>query len=220
MTILRPRRSADQHRVVGLKYSDAMGLSERQKMLSGERYDCHDPELARMAVEARRRVAAFCASDPGDAEERFRLLGQIFGRVERGVHIEPPLYADFGVHTTIGEDTFINVNCMIVDDAAISIGKRVLIGPAVQLITAMHPLRVAERRTAAADVGAGSAPWRTMTAPVTIGDDVWLGSGVIVLPGVTVGDRSTVAAGAVVTRDIPPDSLAAGTPAKVIRDLR
>ena len=100
--------------------------------------------------------------------------------VERGTHIEPPLYADFGVHTTIGEDTFINVNCMIVDDAAISIGKRVLIGPAVQLIAAMHPLRVAERRTAAADV----------------------------------------AAGAVVTRNGPPDSLAAGTPAKVIRDLR
>ncbi len=92
VTILRPRRSADQHRVVGLKYSDAMGLTERQKMLSGERYNCHDPELARMAVEARRRVAAFCASDPGDAEQWFRLLGQIFGRVERGVHIEPPLY--------------------------------------------------------------------------------------------------------------------------------
>jgi maltose O-acetyltransferase len=188
-------------------------------MLAGEQYNCHDDELQRMAVEARRRVAAFCACDPGDGPYRFKLLEEIFGRVERGVHIEPPFYADFGVHTTIGEDTFINVNCVIVDDAAITIGKRVLLGPAVQLITAMHPLRVTERRTPARDVAAGSAAWRTMTAPVTIGDDVWLGSGVIVLPGVTVGARSTCAAGAVVTRDVPPDSLAAGTPATVIRDL-
>jgi maltose O-acetyltransferase len=196
-----------------------MERTEREKMLAGEQYNCHDAELQQMAVEARRRVAAFCATDPGDGPQRFRLLEQIFGRVEPGVHIEPPFYADFGVHTTIGQDTFINVNCVIVDDAPITIGRRVLLGPAVQLITAMHPLRVSERRTPRADVAAGSAAWRTMTAPVTIGDDVWLGSGVIILPGVTVGARSTVAAGAVVTRDVPPDSLAAGTPATVIRDL-
>lgn len=135
------------------------------------------------------------------------------------MHVEPPFYADFGVHTTIGEDTFINVNAVIVDDAPIAIGQRVLLGPAVQLITAMHPLRVADRRTPAVDVAAGSAPWRTMTAPITIGDDVWIGSGVVVLPGVTIGDRCTIGAGAVVTADIPADSLALGTPAKVVRDL-
>lgn len=197
-----------------------MGLSEQEKMLAGHPYNSHDPELLRMAVAVRRRVAAFCATDPGDAAEQFRLLGEIFAAVGRGVHIEQPFYADFGVHTTIGEDTFINVNCVIVDDAPIAIGKRALIGPAVQLITAMHPLHVVERRTPAADVAAGSAAWRTMTAPITIGDDVWLGAGVIVLPGVTIGDRTTIAAGSVVTRDIPPDSLAVGTPAKVVRDLR
>jgi len=193
--------------------------SERQKMLTGQEYNCHDAELSQMAVEARRRVAQFCASDPGDEEARFRLLEQIFGSVERGVHIEPPFYADYGVHTTIGEDTFVNVNCVIIDDAPVAIGRRVLIGPAVQLITAMHPLRAAERRTPAADVVAGSAAWRTMTAPVSIGDDVWLGAAVLVLPGVTVGDRSVVAAGAVVSEDIPPDSLAVGIPARVIRSL-
>lgn len=196
-----------------------MGLSERDKMLAGAQYDSHDPELLGMAVAARRRVAAFCATDPGDGERRFALLGEIFAGVGPGVHIEQPFYVDYGVHTTIGADTFINVNCVIVDDAPIRIGARALLGPAVQMITAMHPIRSADRRTPAADVAAGSAAWRTMTAPVTIGDDVWLGAGVIVLPGVTIGDRSTVAAGSVVTRDIPPDCLAVGTPARVVRDL-
>lgn len=202
-------------------HNAAMTRSERDKMLAGEQYNCHDPQLQQLAIDARRRVARFCAADPADTAGRSDLLAAIFGRVERerGVHIEPPFYADYGVHTSIGEDTFINVNCVIIDDAPIAIGRRVLLGPAVQLITAMHPLRVAERRTPHADVAAGSAAWRTMTAPVTIGDDVWLGAGVIVLPGVTIGERSTVAAGAVVTRDVPPDCLAAGTPAQVIRSL-
>jgi maltose O-acetyltransferase len=196
-----------------------MERSERQRMLAGEQYNCHDAELSQMAIDARRRVAQFCASDPGDEEGRFRLLKEIFGNVERGVHVEPPFYADYGVHTRIGEDTFVNVNCVIIDDAPVTIGRRVLIGPAVQLITAMHPLRAVERRTPAAVVAAGSAAWRTMTAPVNVGDDVWLGAGVLVLPGVTIGDRSVVAAGAVVSQDIPPDSLAVGIPARVVRRL-
>jgi maltose O-acetyltransferase len=139
--------------------------------------------------------------------------------VERGVHIESPFYADSGVHTSIGHDTFINVNFMLIDDAPVSIGQRCLFGPAVQLVTAKHPLRASDRRTAVEDAASGSAPWRTMSAPITVGDDVWLGSGVIVLPGVTIGDRSTVGAGSVVTDDVPPDSLALGAPAKVVRRL-
>ena len=196
-----------------------MSRSEREKMLAGEEYDCYDAELANMAVTVRHRVAAYNASAPDAHGEREWLLGEIFGAVARGVHVEPPLFVDFGVHTTIGEDTYINVNCVIVDDAPISIGARVLIGPSVQLITAQHPLRVSDRRTPAEDVARGSSPWRTMTAPVTIGDDVWLGAGVIVLPGVTIGDRCTIGAGSVVTKDIPADSVAVGTPAKVVRDL-
>lgn len=188
-------------------------------MLAGEPYNCHDPELMEMALAARRRVAAFCATDPGDEEGRFHLLETIFGHVGPGVHIESPFFADFGVHTTIGRDTFINVNFMLIDDATVTIGERCLFGPAVQLATAKHPLRVAERRTPLEDVEIGSAAWRTLTSPITVGDDVWLGSGVIVLAGVSIGDRSTVGAGAVVTEDVPPDTLALGTPAKVIRHL-
>ncbi len=196
-----------------------MGRTERDKMLAGELYNCHDAELGAMAVAARRRVAAFCATDPGDADGRFRCLQEIFGHVAQGVHVEAPFYADFGVHTTIGENTFINVNCVIIDDAPVRIGARVLIGPHVQLVTAMHPLRVADRRTPVNEVATGHAAWRTMTAPVTIEDDVWLGGGVIVLPGVTVGARSTVGAGSVVTKDVPPDTLVVGTPARPVRDL-
>jgi maltose O-acetyltransferase len=193
--------------------------TEREKMLAGEGYNCHDAELSEMAIVARRRVAAFCALDPGDEEGRFAALQTIFGHVERGVHIESPFYADYGVHTSIGHDTFINVNFMLIDDAPVSIGQRCLFGPAVQLVTAKHPLRASDRRTAVEDAASGSAPWRTMSAPITVGDDVWLGSGVIVLPGVTIGDRSTVGAGSVVTDDVPPDSLALGAPAKVVRRL-
>jgi maltose O-acetyltransferase len=193
--------------------------SEREKMLAGEEYNCHDAELSEMAIVARRRVAAYCATDPGDAEGRFELMRTIFGHVERGVHIEPPFYADYGVHTSIGHDTFINVNFMLIDDAPVSIGKRCLFGPAVQLITAKHPLRASDRRTPADDVATGSAAWRTLSAPISVGDDVWLGSGVIVLPGVTIGDRCTVGAGSVVTDDIPSDNLALGAPAKVVRRL-
>jgi maltose O-acetyltransferase len=193
--------------------------TEREKMLAGQPYNCHDSELREMAVAARRRVAAFCATDPDDEDGRFHLLETIFGRVDPGVHIEAPFYADFGVHTTIGRDTFINVNFMLIDGATVSIGERCSFGPAVQLVTAMHPLRVSERRTPSEDVEAGSAAWRTLTSPITVGNDVWLGSGVIVLPGVNIGDRSTVGAGAVVAEDVPPDTLALGTPARVIRHL-
>lgn len=196
-----------------------MSPSEREKMLAGDEYNCHDSELSEMAIVARRRVAAFCTTDPGDEEVRFQLLQTIFAHVGNGVHIEPPFYADYGVHTSIGDDTFINVNFMLIDDAPVSIGKRCLFGPAVQIITAQHPLRASERRTSEEDVVRGSAVWRTMSAPITVGDDVWLGSGVIVLPGVKIGDRSTVGAGSVVTDDVPPDSLALGAPAKVIRRL-
>jgi maltose O-acetyltransferase len=172
-----------------------------------------------MALNARRRVAAYSALDPGDKEGRFQLLQTIFAHVDEGVHIESPMYVDYGVHTTIGRDTFINVNFVLIDDAPVSIGKQCLFGAAVQLATAKHPVRASDRRTEPDDVAAGSAPWRTSSAPITIGDEVWLGSGVIVLPGVTIGDRSTVGAGSVVTDDIPPDTLALGTPAKVIRHL-
>lgn len=196
-----------------------MSRSEREKMLAGEQYNCHDPELIEMAMAARRRVAAFCALDPGDEAGRLQVLESIFDYVATGVHIESPFYADYGVHTSIGHDTFINVNFMLIEDAPVSIGKRCLFGPAVQLVTAKHPLRALDRRTGADEVSAGAALWRTMTAPITIGDDVWLGSGVIVLPGVTIGAGSTVGAGSIVTDDIPANSLALGVPAKVIRSL-
>jgi maltose O-acetyltransferase len=207
------------HRSSRWRDGRVVSQSEREKMLAGEEYNCHDAELSEMAIVARRRVAAFCAADPGDEQGRFQLLQTIFAHVGSGVHIESPFYADYGVHTSIGDDTFINVNFVLIDDAPVSIGKRCLFGPAVQIVTAQHPLRVSERRTAEEDVVRGSAVWRTMSAPITVGDDVWLGSGVIVLPGVKIGDRSTVGAGSVVTDDVPADSLALGAPAKIVRRL-
>jgi maltose O-acetyltransferase len=108
--------------------------SEREKMLAGDEYNCHDPELSEMAIDVRRRVAAFCAADPGDEEGRYKLLQTIFGDVGSGVHIESPFYADYGVHTSIGEDTFINVNFMLVDDAPVSIAQSQLASGACSVL--------------------------------------------------------------------------------------
>ena len=122
--------------------------------------------------------------------------------------IREPFRCDYGLNISIGEGSFVNFDCVFLDLAPIRIGRHTLIGPKVQLLTALHPFDAAQRRTG---LEAGR--------PITVGDDCWLGGGVIVCPGVAIGDRSVIGAGAVVTRDIPADSVAVGNPARVIRTL-
>jgi maltose O-acetyltransferase len=133
--------------------------------------------------------------------------------------IESPFTIDYGVHTTIGDYSYVNVNCIFLDSARIRIGDRVLIGPGVQVITATHPVEAAERTI---DYPADPVfPFRavSLAKPITIGDDVWIGAGAIVLPGVTIGSGTTIGAGSVVTRSVPANVVAAGNPARVIRRL-
>ena len=175
-------------------------------MLAGELYHAGDPELRADAERCERLLRRFNASE--DPHERVATLNELLGSVGEGVVVKPPLFMDYGYQTTIGAGTFINSGSVILDVGRVVIGADVQLGPNVQLLTPTHPLEPELRRS-----GAEAAE------PITIGDNVWLGGGVIVCPGVTIGRNTVVGAGAVVTRDLPPGVLAVGNPARVIRQL-
>jgi maltose O-acetyltransferase len=196
-----------------------MPRSQRERMLAGEPYDSRDPELLALAQRARVLLSDFAASPPTDAIARHRSLAELLGYVGDGVWIEPPFFCDYGAHISIGEDTFVNVNCVFLDSAEIRIGKQVLVGPGVQLITVTHPLHANERIVPAGRRGPEQAPYRTHARPIVVGDGVWLGAGSIVMPGVTIGANTVIGAGSLVTTDIPADSLAFGQPCRVQRPL-
>jgi maltose O-acetyltransferase len=185
-----------------------MARSMRDRMLAGDLYLADDPELIRDSKRAQKLTHQINVLDPTDIEERHRLLRELLGAFGDGSVIRPPLQCDYGYQTTIGARTFANWGLILLDVARISIGDDVQIGPNVQLLTATHPLEPDIRRD----------KWEAAER-IVIGDNVWLGGGVIVCPGVTIGADTVVGAGSVVTRDLPPRVLAVGSPARVIRDL-
>jgi maltose O-acetyltransferase len=185
-----------------------MTKSEKEKMLSGELYDPLDPELS--AARRRARLLLKALNDTADdrQEERARILKELIPASGEGVWIEPPFYCDYGSNITLGERVFFNFNCVVLDVAPVTIGSGVLFGPAVQIYAATHPLGAAERRTGL-----------ELGRPIRIGDDVWVGGGAIVCPGVNIGARSVIGAGSVVTRDVPGGVLAVGNPCRVVREI-
>ncbi|MCE9683699.1 sugar O-acetyltransferase [Halomonas alkalisoli] len=182
--------------------------TEKAKMLAGELYDPRDVELQRERRLARLLIKAFNDSCDDQWRERKRLLLELFDTMGKGTFIEPPFYCDYGGNISLGERVFFNFNCVILDVAQVTIGNHVLFGPGVQVYTATHPLDAEQRRS-----GLEAAK------PITIGDDVWIGGGAILSPGVTIGARSVIGAGSVVTKDIPADVFAGGNPCRVIRSL-
>lgn len=180
--------------------------SERERMLAGELYDAFAPEL----VDARERARVLCASvntlAPADPRRR-EALQQLLGAGGDGVSITSPFHCDYGTQIEVGEGVFFNFNCVVLDVCTVRIGAYTLFGPAVQIYTPLHPMNAAQRRQ------------KEYGAPVTIGCDVWVGGGAVILPGVTIGDRAVIGAGSVVTRDVPPDVFAAGNPCRVVRQL-
>jgi len=181
---------------------------QKDRMLAGELYRASDPELRADAERCDRLLRRFNATGAEDRDERAAILRELLGSVGEHVDIRPPLAMDYGYQTSIGPGTFINSGAVILDVGRVSIGADVQIGPNVQLLTPTHPLDPELRRG-----GAEAAE------PIAIGENVWLGGGVIVCPGVTIGQDTVVGAGAVVTRDLPPGVLAVGNPARVIRSL-
>lgn len=182
--------------------------SERDRMLRGELYDPLSPELVAARNRARLITRAFNHTSDNEQAERDRLLRELLRDCGNEVTIEPPFLCDYGDNIRLGDKVFFNFNCVILDVAAIVIGSNVLFGPGVQIYAATHPMSATQRRTGL-----------ELGKPVTIGDDVWVGGGAIICPGVTVGPGTVIGAGSVVTRDIPPDVLAAGNPCRVIKPI-
>ena len=175
-------------------------------MLAGELYNAYDPELCAERKIARDLTRIYNATSEDD--DRESILRKLFGRVGEDIIVEPPFYCDYGKYTFIGDCVYMNFGCVILDCNEVHIGSRVMFGPYVQIYAAHHPIS-ASRRIEGPE----------LATPVRIGDNVWMGGGAIVLPGVTIGDNTTIGAGAVVTQDIPANVVAAGNPARVIREI-
>lgn len=180
----------------------------RERMEAGDLYLADDPEIAAASARALDLAAAYNATSVRQAPLRRQLLKQLLGSIGEGTELRPPLSVDFGSNITIGARCFANFGLVALDVAAITIGDDVQMGPNVQLLTPTHPVEPEPRRQ----------KWEA-ARPITIGDNVWIGGGAIVLPGVTIGANTVVGAGAVVSRDLPADVVAVGNPARVVREL-
>jgi maltose O-acetyltransferase len=180
--------------------------SMRDRMTAGEIYLADDPELARDAERAMALTHRLNTMDPNDGGGRRKLLTELLGAFGEGSEIRPPLRCDYGYQTFVGARTFANFGLVCLDVATVTIGDDVNIGPNVQLLTPTHPVAAGPRR----------AKWEA-ARPIVIGDNVWLGGGVIVCPGVTIGENTVVGAGAVVIRDLPANVVAVGNPARAIK---
>ncbi|HJT34691.1 MAG TPA: sugar O-acetyltransferase [Pirellulales bacterium] len=181
--------------------------SEREKMLAGELYDPLCPELVRLRLRARELCQALNAGRESDEALRRSILRELFGTGGETAWIQPPFYCDYGQNLQLGERVFFNFNCVVLDVCPVAIGDFTMFGPAVQIYAATHPFDAELRRT------------RESGKPVRIGADVWVGGGAIICPGVTIGSRSVIGAGSVVTRDIGESVFAAGNPCRVIRAI-
>lgn len=182
--------------------------TNRERMLAGDLYIADDPQLAaesRRAIELQARYAELF---PKDYDAAKKVLRELLGSVGEDVEIRAPLYVDYGTYISIGDRTFINYGLTALDVAPITIGADCMIGPNCSLLTPTHPMDPEPRR----DKIEGAAP-------IVLGDNVWLGGSVTVCPGVTIGENSVIGAGAVVTKDIPANSVAVGNPARVIKSL-
>ena len=186
-----------------------------EKMLAGEIYDTRDTELLKLYHQARRLTQEYNSSDSSDRDNRERILTELLGKKGAGVWIESPFFCDFGRNIEIGENTFVNINCMFLDDNLIKIGRDGLIAPYVQIYTAVHPLKASERIYH----DGKTSRFHTSSKPVIIGNNVWIGGNAVICPGVTIGNNVTIGAGSVVTKDIPDDVLAFGNPCKVVKSL-
>jgi maltose O-acetyltransferase len=181
--------------------------SERDKMLAGELYDPLDRELVTARIRARDLCQALNATGEAQQEERRRIVDDLFGRGGDTVWMQPSFFCDYGSNILLGERVFFDFNCIVLDVCPVTVGAYTLLGPAVQVYTATHPMNADLRRKL------------EFAKPIDIGSDVWAGGGAIICPGVRIGSRSVIGAGSVASRDIPERVFAAGNPCRVIREI-
>lgn len=185
-----------------------MEKTEKQKMLSGELYLAADEELSSGRQRARRLTRIYNSTREDEQPKRLEILAELFGSVGPKVEIEPPFYCDYGSNIYAANGLYMNFGCIILDCHQVNIGENLLCGPNVQIYTAFHPTDPQIRLSGL-----------ELAAPIHIGNNVWIGGGSIICPGVTVGDNSTIGAGSVVVKDIPANVVVAGNPCRVIRQL-
>lgn len=184
-------------------------MSEYSKMISGELYNANDSQLVEMRSKARELLTRINSSlqDIRDGD-RLNLCSELFGKLGNAFWLQPPFYCDYGKNIELGDNVYLNFNCIILDVAKVTIGSNVLIGPNVQIYTATHPVEAIKRREGL-----------EFGKSITVGDDVWIGGSAVICPGVTIGNKSIIGAGAVVINDVPEKVLVGGNPAKIIRHL-
>lgn len=192
-------------------------MSERRKMLAGELYDGGDPELLAQWHQAKDLIRDYNQCDSNDLKTKEMLLTKLVGGKGRNLWIVPPVYVDYGNNIYFGNNCEINMNCVFLDDNKITIGDNALIAPSVNIYTAFHPTNATERFGKPKQDGSFEF-CKTQTAPVTIGDNCWIGGSVIVMPGVKIGDNVVIGAGSIVTKDIPSNVIAYGNPCQVVRE--
>ena len=183
-------------------------MTEKEKMISGKPYLAFDEELFKERQFAKELIFEFNSLKPSDVEKRNELIRRLFGKVHDQFFIEPPFRCDYGYNISIGDNFYANYNCTILDCASVTIGDNVLFAPNVCLFTAGHPIHFEPRNQGI-----------EYAFPITIGDNVWIGGGVIVNPGITIGSNVVIGSGSVVTKDIPSNVVAAGNPCKVLKAI-
>lgn len=182
--------------------------SEKENMLNGELYDADDPDLVAERERARDLTRRYNRTTVHDQTERQELLEELLGSCGEDCEIEPPFRCDYGYNIHVGENFYANFDCVILDVCQVDIGQNCQIAPGVHIYTATHPLDATER-IKGPEYG----------KPVTVGDNVWIGGQAVLNPGVTVGDNSVIASGAVVTKDVPDEVVVQGNPATVVKEL-
>lgn len=192
-------------------------MTEREKMLAGQLYDCGDAELLTQWHKAKNLAREYNQLDSTDAAAKDRILTELLGGRGANLWITAPFYVDYGNNIYFGNNCEVNMNCTFLDDNRIVIGDNALIAPNVQIYTAFHPTNAADRFGPQKEDGS-FAFCKTQTAPVIIGNNVWIGGGAILLPGVHIGNNVVIGAGSVVTRDIPDNTVACGNPCRVVRE--
>ena len=192
--------------------------SEFEKMINGELYNSIDPDLVNKRLKVRDLAMRFNALSPFDLDKKRELTKQIFINSKNidTAYFEPNIRVEYGENITFGKDFYMNFDCMLLDVAPIEIGDSVMFGPRVIVATPMHPLLAEERIIQQYPNGYYNIEY---AKKIVIGNNVWVASNVTICGGVTIGDNAIIASGAVVTKDVPPNVLVGGVPAKVIREL-
>lgn len=194
-------------------------MTELEKCMAGEYYNCHDQVFLDFKAKTRKLLKQYNALEYSQKKEKTDILKQMFGSIGNNTSVGLPFICDYGRNIYIGDNVSVNMNCTFVDCNKIIIGNNVLIASNVQLYTSTHPVDLPERLVPGWTPGSGEYFCRTYALPITIGNGCWIGGGVIILPGVSIGSGSVIGAGSVVTKDIPDNSLAAGNPCRVIREI-